>query len=159
MYLMRPRSLRNALTRGRDPDLVAVPVVGENFLLVAASVADPAAQPEQRLAVGQRPDEQLVGLPSLRFLGRVSEHAGERRVGIDDAQVAIGDDDGAGGLVGNQVQQRDPLAPFDLGGDVANKDHVAASAADLDARGRYGCPKPAAIGVPDRDFGVRRGGR
>ena len=102
-----------------------------------------------------RSGEQLVGLPSLRFLGRVSEHSGERRVGIDDAQVTIGDDDGAGGLVGHQVQKRDPLTPFDLGGDVANKDHVAASAADLDTRGRYGCPNPAAIGAPDGDFGMR----
>ena len=144
------------LDGGRDPDLIAVPVVGENFLLVAAAVADPAAQPEQGLAVGQRSDKQLVGMPSLHFRGRVSQHSGERRVGIDDAQVAIGDDDGAGGLVGHQVQKRDPLAPFDLGGDVANKDHIAASAADLDARGRYGCSKPAAIGAPDGDFGMRR---
>ena len=154
-----PASVAERLDRGRDPDLVAVLVVGENFLPVAASIADPEAQPAQGLAVCQPSGEQLVGLPSLRFRGRVSEHSGERRVGIDDAQVTIGDDDGARGLVGHQVQKHDPLAPFDLGGDVANKDHVTASAADLDARGRYGCPKPAAIGAPDSDLRARSGGR
>ncbi len=124
------------LDRGRDPDLIAVLVAGENFLLVAAPIADPASQPEQGLAVGQRSGEQLIGLPSQRFRGRISEHSGERRIGIEDAQVTIGDDDGAGGLVGHQVQKRDPLAPLDLGGDVANKDHVVASAVHLDARHR-----------------------
>ena len=99
-----PATVAEGPDRGRDPDLVAVLVVGEDFLPVAASFADPAAQPEQGLAAGERPGEQLVGLPSLRFLGRIPEHAGERRIGIDDAQVAIGEDDGAGGLVGNQVQ-------------------------------------------------------
>ena len=150
-----PAIVAECLDGGRDPDLVAVPVVGQNLVLVAAAGADPVAQPEQGLAVGQSSGEQPVGLLSLRLCGRVSEHSGERRIGIDDAQVAVGDDDGAGGLVGHQVQKCDPLAPLDLGGDVANKDHIAASAAGLDARGRYGRPNPAAVGAADGDLGVR----
>ena len=121
---------------GRDPDFVAVPVVGQDFLFSAAVIADSAAQPRQRLAVGESAGKQLVRLPPLRFLGRVSEHSGEGGVGIDDLQLAIGDDDGAVGLVGHQIEQRDPLASFDLGGDVTNEDHVIGSAADLDARHR-----------------------
>ena len=44
-------------------------------------------------------------LAEIQISGRVAEHSCERRVGIDDPQVLIGDNDRAVGPVGDQIEQ------------------------------------------------------
>lgn len=81
-------------------------------------------------------DQQLARLPPLGFLKRVPEHRCKGGVGIDDLQIAVGDDNGAVGPVGDQCEQRYPSLQFDLGGDVPDECDNAALTADLDARMR-----------------------
>ena len=69
-----PALVAERLDVGRYPDLVAVLVVGEDFLLAAGFVIDPAPQPCQRPAVGIPAHQQFVRLPALRFLDRIAEH-------------------------------------------------------------------------------------
>ena len=149
-----PAPVAERLDVGRDPDLVAVLVVGEDFLLAATFLADPASQPCQRPAVGMATDKQLDRLPPLRFLDRVPEHSGKRGVDIDDPQIVVGDDNRAVGPVGDQCEQRQPFSSFDLGGDVPNECDGAALTADLDMRKRQRGTDPAAVLALDRDLGA-----
>ena len=71
--------------------------------------------------------------------------------------MAIGEDDGAVGPVGDQTEQIQPLPPFDLGGDVPDEGDGAALTVDLDTRKRKRGADPAAVLAIDRDLGARDG--
>ena len=148
-----PALVAKRLDGGRDPDLVAIFVVDEDFLFAAGFDIDPAPQLCQRPAVGMPAHDEFAGPPSLGLLDRVSEHRGKRRVGIDDLEIAIGDDDGAVGLVGDQFEHGHPFAAYDLPGDISDVSDGAALTVGRDARQRQRDTQPAAVLALNLDFG------
>jgi len=67
MYLIRPRSLRNAVTFA-EIQIFAVAVVAQDLFLCAASIVDLPTQPRQRPAVGVLAHKQFVRKGALHLL-------------------------------------------------------------------------------------------
>jgi hypothetical protein len=139
----------------RDPGFVAVLIVEQDFFFAVIPLPDLAPQPGQYLAIGITTGQQLLDVLSDDLVDGISEHPCECGIGISDLQFVVRDDNRTVGRVGDQRQQREPIPPFELGGDVPNKDHVVALATGSDTRHRDRCAGAAAIVTPDRDFGGR----
>jgi hypothetical protein len=106
----------------RGPDLAARLVIDQQVLLDALRVDDALLQPVDHLGVGAGPDEELLDILAEHLLRAVAEDAGKGRVGIEDLQLVIGDDDGAVAAVGHRGQQRVLLTQDDVVGDVLEEE-------------------------------------
>ncbi len=136
-----------------DPDLVAMLVLQEQFLLGPAGGVQALLKPRDGAWIEMWTGQQLTDQAPDRFFCCVAEHGDEGGVHVDDPPLVIGDDDGAVAAIGHRVQQREALPLLKVAGDPSCQQHKAAAIGARRPGQRDADAAVAAIGALQRQLG------